>query len=55
MTDTITHRDGRITGYTDYGTKGQMPVTWCHGGPGSRLGISIIERALAAILDIRSR
>lgn len=34
---TITVRDGRTVGFADFGTPGQVPVLWCHGGPGSRL------------------
>jgi pimeloyl-ACP methyl ester carboxylesterase len=29
--------DGRTVGYADFGARGQVPVLWCHGGPGSRL------------------
>jgi pimeloyl-ACP methyl ester carboxylesterase len=36
MTDTLTLSNGRIMSYADYGTPGQDPVIWCHGGPGSR-------------------
>ena len=28
--------DGRRVAFADYGTPGQTPVLWCHGGPGSR-------------------
>ena len=28
--------DGRSVGYVDFGSEGQLPVLWCHGGPGSR-------------------
>ncbi len=28
--------DGRSVGYVDFGSPGQLPVLWCHGGPGSR-------------------
>jgi pimeloyl-ACP methyl ester carboxylesterase len=28
--------DGRSVGYVDFGPEGQVPVLWCHGGPGSR-------------------
>lgn len=33
---TITMPDGRVAGFADYGTPGQTPVLWCHGGPGCR-------------------
>jgi pimeloyl-ACP methyl ester carboxylesterase len=33
---TITTVDGRSVGFADYGAPGDMPVVWCHGGPGSR-------------------
>jgi pimeloyl-ACP methyl ester carboxylesterase len=33
---TVVLRGGRSVGYADYGNKGQIPVLWCHGGPGSR-------------------
>ena len=32
----ITMPDGRTVGFADYGTPGQIPVLWCHGGPGCR-------------------
>jgi len=32
----ITVSDGRRVSFADYGTPGQTPVVWCHGGPGSR-------------------
>ena len=32
----ITVSDGRRVAFADYGTPGQTPVLWCHGGPGSR-------------------
>ncbi len=34
--DRVVLRDGRSVGYVDYGSPGQAPVLWCHGGPGSR-------------------
>jgi len=34
---TITLKDGRTVGFADYGTRDQIAVLWCHGGPGSRL------------------
>lgn len=33
---TITMPDGRTVGFADYGTPDQIPVLWCHGGPGCR-------------------
>ena len=36
---TITATDGRCVGYKDYGPDGAVPVLWCHGGPGSRMGL----------------
>jgi len=33
---TITMPDGRTVGFADYGTTDQIPVLWCHGGPGCR-------------------
>jgi pimeloyl-ACP methyl ester carboxylesterase len=33
---TIERPDGRTVGITDYGTRGDTAVLWCHGGPGSR-------------------
>ena len=32
----ITVSNGRRVAFADYGTRGQTPVLWCHGGPGSR-------------------
>jgi pimeloyl-ACP methyl ester carboxylesterase len=29
--------DGRIISFSDFGNQDQIPVLWCHGGPGSRL------------------
>jgi pimeloyl-ACP methyl ester carboxylesterase len=29
--------DGRTIGFADLGADGDLPVLWCHGGPGSRL------------------
>jgi pimeloyl-ACP methyl ester carboxylesterase len=29
--------DGREVGFWDFGSPGQTPVLWCHGGPGCRL------------------
>src|SRR5262245_62083412 len=34
---TLTMPDGRTVGVADYGTAGETPVIWCHGGPGCRL------------------
>jgi pimeloyl-ACP methyl ester carboxylesterase len=34
---TVTAPDGRTVGFADYGSAGQVPVIWCHGGPGCRL------------------
>src|SRR5262245_4001721 len=33
----LTMADGRAVGVADYGAAGDMPVIWCHGGPGCRL------------------
>src|SRR5262245_61967916 len=33
----VTMADGRAVGIADYGAAGDMPVIWCHGGPGCRL------------------
>jgi pimeloyl-ACP methyl ester carboxylesterase len=41
----LTLADGRTVGYADYGTPGQTPVLWCHGGPGSRLEPSSLGAA----------
>ena len=35
-------RDGRIIGFADHGPADQVPVVWCHGGPGSRLEPSLL-------------
>ncbi|HTO09667.1 MAG TPA: alpha/beta hydrolase [Myxococcota bacterium] len=35
--------DGRQVGYADYGARGDTPVLWCHGGPGSRLEPAAFE------------
>ncbi|HTO54475.1 MAG TPA: alpha/beta hydrolase [Myxococcota bacterium] len=48
MDGRITLADGRTVGYADYGTPGQTPVLWCHGGPGSRLEPSGIAPAAGA-------
>jgi pimeloyl-ACP methyl ester carboxylesterase len=38
MTDgTLTVKDGRTVAFADYGPENNVPVLWCHGGPGSRL------------------
>ncbi len=37
---TIKASDGRSIGFKDYGPDGATPVLWCHGGPGSRMGLS---------------
>jgi pimeloyl-ACP methyl ester carboxylesterase len=37
MESTLTTADGRTVGFTAYGPDANIPVMWCHGGPGSRL------------------
>lgn len=41
-------RDGRGVGYVDFGGPGQVPVLWCHGGPGSRFEPQGTAQAAAA-------
>src|SRR5262245_35217486 len=38
-------RDGRLVGFADYGPAEQVPVVWCHGGPGSRLEPLLLAEA----------
>src|SRR5262245_66019522 len=38
-------RDGRLVGFADYGPADQVPVVWCHGGPGSRLEPLLLSEA----------
>jgi len=46
--DRITLHDGRDIGYVDFGSPGQTPVLWCHGGPGSRFEPQGMAKAAAA-------
>src|SRR5688500_3368807 len=49
MTDaTIEMPDGRTLGYGDYGDPADVPVLWCHGGPGSRMEAKLAAPAAAA-------
>jgi pimeloyl-ACP methyl ester carboxylesterase len=41
--------DGRTVGFADYGSAGQVPVIWCHGGPGSRLEPAYFAAAASRI------
>jgi pimeloyl-ACP methyl ester carboxylesterase len=40
-------RDGRRIGYVDFGSPDQLPVLWCHGGPGSRFEPQATAKAAA--------
>ncbi len=43
---TITAADGRTVSYADFGEPADVPVIWCHGGPGSRhVPEAIVARA----------
>lgn len=44
----IVLRDGRSVGYVDFGSAGQTPVLWCHGGPGSRFEPQASAKVAAA-------
>jgi pimeloyl-ACP methyl ester carboxylesterase len=50
---TIELGDGRTVGYADHGVPGDVPVLWCHGGPGSRLEPAhLVDDARAAGLRL---
>lgn len=50
---TIPLADGRVLSYAEYGDPAGQPVLWCHGNPGSRDDVALVEEEVMQRAGVR--